>query len=128
MRVLLLVAVLALLARADDDWKPLFDGKTAKGWLNPYDWGEVWVEDGVVHLKGDRKFFLVSEKTYGDFVITWYSIECMKAAAFFTRSGDSSAAMSSYDGDPGAACFPPTAASRFRTARLASTSSVHCCF
>ncbi len=56
-------------AQSDEDFVPLFDGKTTQGWSNPYEWGEVWVEDGVIHLKGNPKFFLVSEKTYGDFIL-----------------------------------------------------------
>jgi hypothetical protein len=48
--------------------KPLFDGKTLAGWKNPYTWGQIEVVNGEIHLKGDKKFFLVTEKTYGDFV------------------------------------------------------------
>jgi len=47
---------------------PLFDGKSADGWKNPYEWGEIAIVDGEIQLKGDRKFFLVTEKTYSDFV------------------------------------------------------------
>lgn len=46
----------------------LFDGKTLKGWKNPYDWGKSEVVNGEVHLTGDKKFFLVTEKSYKDFV------------------------------------------------------------
>ncbi|MBG85981.1 MAG: hypothetical protein CMO80_03650 [Verrucomicrobiales bacterium] len=45
----------------------LFDGKTLKGWTNPYDWGEAWVEDGAIALKANKKFFLATEKKYSDF-------------------------------------------------------------
>ncbi|MEX0822475.1 MAG: DUF1080 domain-containing protein [Rhodothermales bacterium] len=38
------------------------------GWINPYDWGTYSVDDGVVSLVGDTKWFLVTEETYGDFV------------------------------------------------------------
>ncbi len=48
-------------------WEDLFNGKDLTGWTNPYDRGEAWVEDGVICLKADKKFFLVTEKTYGDF-------------------------------------------------------------
>lgn len=56
-------------AQSDEGFVPLFDGKTTQGWTNPYEWGEVWVEDEVIHLKGNPKFFLVTEKTYGDFIL-----------------------------------------------------------
>ncbi len=49
-------------------WVELFDGSTTNGWFKPFEWGEVWVEDQTIHLRADRKFFLLSEKTYGDFV------------------------------------------------------------
>ncbi|MEN8694734.1 MAG: 3-keto-disaccharide hydrolase [Akkermansiaceae bacterium] len=51
-----------------DQWTNLFDGKTTDGWKNPYEWGEIEVVDGELHLTGDKKFFLVTEKTYSDFV------------------------------------------------------------
>lgn len=52
---------------ADEGWSDLFNGKDLAGWKNPYDWGEAWVEDGVICLKANKKFFLVTEKPYGDF-------------------------------------------------------------
>jgi hypothetical protein len=67
----LLAAALCLtapLSAADAEFKPLFDGKTLAGWKNPYSWGQIEVVNGEIHLKGDKKFFLVTEKTYGDFV------------------------------------------------------------
>jgi hypothetical protein len=51
------------------EWRPLFDGATLTGWTNPYDWGEAWVEDGEIRLRGDRKFFLVTEAVFRDFVL-----------------------------------------------------------
>lgn len=58
-------------ARADsaDTWRPLFDGRTLDGWSHPFDWGEAWVEEGEIRLRGDRKFFLVTEETFRDFVL-----------------------------------------------------------
>lgn len=46
----------------------LFDGKSIEGWRNPYEWGTIEVKDGEIHLTADRKFFLVTEKDYSDFV------------------------------------------------------------
>ena len=43
------------------DWQVLFDGKTLKGWSNPYTWGEVKVADGEIHLVAGKKFFLLTE-------------------------------------------------------------------
>ncbi len=51
-----------------DGFTPLFDGKTMNGWRNPYDWGTIEVKNGEIHLTGEKKFFVVTEKTYGDFV------------------------------------------------------------
>jgi hypothetical protein len=56
------------IAQENDGFTPLFDGKTTSGWTNPYKWGEVKVVDGEIHLTGNQKFFLVTEKTYGDFI------------------------------------------------------------
>lgn len=53
---------------AEKDFNPLFDGKTLDGWKNPYSWGKAAVVEGEIHLTGDKKFFLVTEKTYGDFI------------------------------------------------------------
>lgn len=50
------------------EWKPLFNGQDLEGWTNPYDWGKAWVEDGQIVLQADRKFFLVTAKTYRDFI------------------------------------------------------------
>jgi hypothetical protein len=47
---------------------PLFDGKTLNGWKNPYDSGVAEVVDGEIHLTNDKKFILVTEKTYSDFI------------------------------------------------------------
>jgi opacity protein-like surface antigen len=51
-----------------EDWVPLFDGKTMTGWKNAYDWGQIEVVNGEIHLTGEKKFFVVTEKTYGDFI------------------------------------------------------------
>jgi hypothetical protein len=46
----------------------LFDGKTLNGWKNPYEWGKSEVIDGEIHLTADKKFFLITEKTYTNFI------------------------------------------------------------
>jgi len=51
-----------------DGFEPLFDGKTMAGWRNPYEWGTIEVVNGEIHLTGDKKFFVVTEKTYSDFI------------------------------------------------------------
>lgn len=51
-----------------EEWISLFDGKTMTGWKNPYEWGQIEVVNGEIHLTGEKKFFVVTEKTYGDFI------------------------------------------------------------
>lgn len=51
-----------------EGWTPLFDGRSLAGWTNPYDWGKAWTEDGQILLQAEKKFFLVTEKKYRDFV------------------------------------------------------------
>lgn len=46
----------------------IFDGKTIDGWHNPYEWGRVSVVDGEIHLVADKKFFLMSDAKYGDYI------------------------------------------------------------
>jgi hypothetical protein len=47
--------------------EPLFDGQTLAGWSNPYSWGKARVEDGEIRLTADKKFFLVTNREFGDF-------------------------------------------------------------
>lgn len=68
MRLLPAALLLAFAVAHAAEPTPLFDGKTLAGWKNPYTWGEAKVVDGVIELSADKKFFLVTEKTYGDFV------------------------------------------------------------
>ncbi len=49
------------------EWQKLFNGADTEGWKNPYDRGIVTVKDGEIHLQADKKFFLVTERTFGDF-------------------------------------------------------------
>ncbi|MBL9142924.1 MAG: DUF1080 domain-containing protein [Verrucomicrobiaceae bacterium] len=64
----LVLATLAPAMAADDEFVSLFDGKTMTGWKNAYDWGQIEVVNGEIHLTGEKKFFVVTEKTYGDFI------------------------------------------------------------
>lgn len=45
----------------------IFDGKSLDGWHNPFEWGETKVVDGEIHLVAQQKFFLMSDKVYGDY-------------------------------------------------------------
>ena len=62
------VAIAADTAADKDGFVPLFDGKTMTGWKNAYEWGTVEIKDGEMHLTGEKKFFVVTEKPYADFV------------------------------------------------------------
>lgn len=62
----------------------LFNGKDLAGWKNVYDHGEVKVVNGEVHMTGDKKFFLTTEKTYTDFEMT---LEIMLPAKGPANSG-----------------------------------------
>ena len=55
-------------APTGEEWTPLFDGESLSGWRNPYDWGEAQVTGGVIELRADEKFFLVTEESYDNFV------------------------------------------------------------
>ncbi len=59
----------------DDEWTPLFDGKTLDGWQQD-DVGkaEYKVVDGTIYgktVEGSPNSFLLSDKEYGDFVLTF---------------------------------------------------------
>ena len=53
---------------AEGEWVALFDGKTLDGWNKPFEWGEATVVDGEIHLRADKKFFLVSDDVYTNFI------------------------------------------------------------
>ena len=63
-----LVAAPALLFAVEDGFTPLFNGKDLSGWKNPYEWGEAEVVGDEIHLTADKKFFLVTEEQYADFI------------------------------------------------------------
>ncbi len=69
-----LIAAAALLAtstggRGDEEeaWIDLFNGEDLAGWHNPYPRGEARVVEGIIELVADRKFFLATDKVFGDF-------------------------------------------------------------
>ncbi len=70
--ILALIALVSIpvlnLAKEEDGFVSLFNGKDQTGWNNPYDWGKVTVKDGEFHLSADKKFFLVTDKEYSDFI------------------------------------------------------------
>lgn len=47
----------------------LFNGKDLTGWTNPYPYGDANVVDGEIHLQADKKFFLMTEESFEDFVL-----------------------------------------------------------
>lgn len=56
------------MAPAEDGFTPLFDGRTMAGWKNMYPWGSIEVADGELRLTGEKKFFVVTENVYSDFI------------------------------------------------------------
>lgn len=54
---------------ADPGFTPLFGPSGLAGWRVPYDWGSAVNRGGQIVLNGTRKFFLVSPRTYSDFVL-----------------------------------------------------------
>lgn len=69
MKKLLSSLLLALtLSATAQEFTPLFDGKTLTGWKNPYEWGKTEIVNGEIHLTAEKKFFLITEKTYSDFI------------------------------------------------------------
>src|SRR5690606_288757 len=72
----------------EGEWRPLFDGASLAGWTNPYDWGEASVVDGEIHLTGDRKFFLVTDEVFDNFVFEGEVLmpDTMSNAGFMFRA------------------------------------------
>jgi Domain of Unknown Function (DUF1080) len=49
-------------------WVPLMTGHDLRGWTNPFPWGTAVVSSNEIHLTADRKFFLVTDRPYTNFV------------------------------------------------------------
>ena len=59
---------------ANDDWTPLFDGKSIDGWSVKSGYGTYAVEDGVIvgrTSEGSKNTFLCSPEEYGDFELVF---------------------------------------------------------
>lgn len=69
---LLTLAACAALAStshaAAGKWVSLYNGKDTSNWNNPYDWGEITLVGEEIHLTANKKFFLVTNKKYSDFI------------------------------------------------------------
>ncbi len=89
------------LAGDDDGFTPLFNGKDFSGWVTPADKDLFAIEDGVIvgRTKGDLKKneFLVTEKSYGDFILK---------AKVKIRNGNSGIQFRSKRADDGAVSGP----------------------
>lgn len=52
----------------EEGWNDLFNKKDLDGWFTSHDWGEIKIVDEAIHLKANKKFFLLTKKEYADFV------------------------------------------------------------
>ena len=55
-------------AASAGEFTSLFDGKTLAGWKNPYTWGKTEIADGEIRLSAEKKFFLMTERPYTNFI------------------------------------------------------------
>ena len=68
----LALAAFALTAKAQNGYRPLFDGKTLNGWKRLAGTAGYKVEDGNIvgtSVAGSGNTFLVTEKEFGDFIL-----------------------------------------------------------
>ena len=63
-----LLAAASMQAQSPENFVSLFDGKTLSGWHNAYDWGQIEIRDGEIHLRGEKKFFVCTDKKYANFI------------------------------------------------------------
>jgi hypothetical protein len=98
---LLLAGLTLTVQGADDDFKPLFNGKDLSGWVTPADKDLFAVEAGEIvgRTKGDLKKneFLVTDKPYKNFVLK---------AKVKIRNGNSGIQFRSKRADDGAVSGP----------------------
>jgi hypothetical protein len=59
----------AIQASAANGFTPMFNGTSTAGWFIPYDWGRAYAKSNEILLIGDKDFFLVSQKTYKNFIL-----------------------------------------------------------
>ncbi|MBT3201061.1 MAG: DUF1080 domain-containing protein [Phycisphaerales bacterium] len=91
--IVLVIAVMLFVAAdasyAADGFKPLFDGKTLKGW-KPMPGGEWTVKDGAIvgtSVKSEHRHgLLMSEKEYSDFVVNFKFRVIKGDSGFYFRS------------------------------------------
>ena len=62
------LVTISCVATAEKGFVSLFDGKSLENWENPYDWGEVKIVDGEIHLTANRKFFFCTKEKFADFI------------------------------------------------------------
>ncbi|MFN9298100.1 MAG: DUF1080 domain-containing protein, partial [Acidobacteriota bacterium] len=76
--LLLVVAVLVLAASQLPEWKPIFNGKNLKGWVNVNTDPDTWsVRKGLLVCKGKPIGVMRSEREYENFLlhIEWMHLE-----------------------------------------------------
>ena len=54
--------------KKEEGFSDLFNKKDLKGWFTPYDWGEIKIIDEEIHLKANKKFFLLTDREFADFI------------------------------------------------------------
>ena len=88
MSLLLVGFICTVASAADSGWKPLFDGKTLKGW-HPVGDGQWTVEDGAIVGRADKaKLYglMVSDKTFKDFTVR-FKFKCLSGdSGFYIRT------------------------------------------
>lgn len=66
------VGMVAISARADDDWRPLFNGRDLEGWVQKGEKAKYRVEGGEIvgtSVPNTGNSFLCTDRDYGDFAL-----------------------------------------------------------